>query len=117
VLLQDEENVEEGVVADLERGYIDRERMAERDVQAKEENEGDAEKTVHVVLSDMSEPWPRDTVHRRSIDLPYDRMANTTGIGSKDHFMSIVCAPPPPSTSLVVTNGWIVMALPCVGSM
>ncbi|RAL07552.1 RlmE family RNA methyltransferase [Aspergillus homomorphus CBS 101889] len=44
------------------------------------------ERTVDVVLSDMSAPWHQTTgFGKRSLSDPYDRMMNTSGISFKDH--------------------------------
>ncbi|PYH47711.1 RlmE family RNA methyltransferase [Aspergillus saccharolyticus JOP 1030-1] len=44
------------------------------------------ERTVDVVLSDMSAPWHQTIgFGKRSLSDPYNRMMNTSGISSKDH--------------------------------
>jgi 21S rRNA (uridine2791-2'-O)-methyltransferase len=49
------------------------------------------DKTVDVVLSDMSAPWEQTTgFWKRSLSDPYIRMMNTTGISFKDHAGSMV---------------------------
>lgn len=88
MLLCDEQGAESGVV-DMERGYIDRERMMEKEDTAIE-GEGGSKKTVDVVLSDMCEPYQRPATGKRSLDLPHDRMMATSGNKSKDHFGSMV---------------------------
>ena len=50
------------------------------------------EKTVDVVLSDMSAPWVQTTgFWKRSLSDPYRRMMNTSGMTFKDHIGSMVC--------------------------
>ena len=52
----------------------------------------DTDKTVDVVLSDMSAPWEQTTgFHKRSLSEPYFRMMNTSGIPFRDHAGSMVC--------------------------
>ncbi|PGH11223.1 hypothetical protein AJ80_07228 [Polytolypa hystricis UAMH7299] len=44
------------------------------------------EKTVDVVLSDMSAPWDQTSgFYKRSLSDPYHRMMNTSGINFRDH--------------------------------
>ncbi|KAL4768357.1 FtsJ-like methyltransferase-domain-containing protein [Aspergillus nidulans var. acristatus] len=46
----------------------------------------DAQRTVDVVLSDMSAPWLQTTgFWKRSLSNPYRRMMNTSGVPFKDH--------------------------------
>ncbi|KAL6235414.1 hypothetical protein BDW75DRAFT_250934 [Aspergillus navahoensis] len=46
----------------------------------------DAQRTVDVVLSDMSAPWHQTTgFWKRSLSNPYRRMMNTSGVPFKDH--------------------------------
>lgn len=54
--------------------------------------ESDSElKTVDVVLSDMSAPWPQiNGFWKRSLSEPYHRMMNTSGVSFKDHAGSMV---------------------------
>lgn len=48
-------------------------------------------RTVNVVLSDMSEPWPLVTsTWVKSVSNPYRRMLNTSGIAARDHGGSMV---------------------------
>lgn len=56
--------------------------------------ESDSElRTVDVVLSDMSAPWPQISgFWKRSLSEPYHRMMNTSGVNFKDHAGSMVCA-------------------------
>jgi len=50
-------------------------------------------RTVDVVLSDMSAPWPQISgFWKRSLSEPYHRMMNTSGVNFKDHAGSMVCA-------------------------
>ena len=52
--------------------------------------QGSAERTVDIVLSDMSEPWPQTSgFWKRSLSNPY-RMMNTSGILFRDHAGSMV---------------------------
>lgn len=49
------------------------------------------EPSVDIVLSDMCEPWPPTTgVWLRTINSPYIRLMNTSGIALRDHTVSIV---------------------------
>lgn len=51
----------------------------------------DAQRTVDVVLSDMSAPWYQTTgFWKRSLSNPYNRMMNTSGLPFKDHAGSMV---------------------------
>jgi 21S rRNA (uridine2791-2'-O)-methyltransferase len=51
----------------------------------------DAGKTVDVVLSDMSAPWEQTSgFWKRSLNVPYIRMMNTSGIPFRDHAGSMV---------------------------
>ncbi|ODH50187.1 hypothetical protein GX48_03743 [Paracoccidioides brasiliensis] len=73
-------------------GYIDRERSASSHIT---QVGGDAEdvsdtamgdKTVDVVLSDMSAPWDQTTgFWKKSLSDPYHRMMNTSGMSFRDH--------------------------------
>lgn len=48
------------------------------------------EHPIDVVISDMYECWPQTSGFWNNLtNFAYDRMANTTGIADKDHFMSI----------------------------
>ncbi|KAF2735406.1 FtsJ-domain-containing protein [Polyplosphaeria fusca] len=94
-------------VDELERGYVDIERQAHlegvetetigqpdtpkeskaprRKVSVKERDRQEG-RVVHVVLSDMSEPWDQTTgFHKRSLSDPYSRMQNTSGVPFRDH--------------------------------
>ena len=54
----------------------------------------DAQRTVDVVLSDMSAPWLQTTgFWKRSLSNPYRRMMNTSGVPFKDHAGSMVQLP------------------------
>lgn len=49
------------------------------------------ERTVDVVLSDMSAPWQQTTgFWKRSLSNPYNRMMNTSGNSFRDHAGSMV---------------------------
>lgn len=51
----------------------------------------DPQRTVDVVLSDMSAPWYQTTgFWKRSLSNPYNRMMNTSGLPFKDHVGSMV---------------------------
>ncbi|PBP25050.1 FtsJ-like methyltransferase, partial [Diplocarpon rosae] len=90
------------LVPEVEESYIDHERhVGEEETEAVEKpkkNEKKScdgpDKTVDVVLSDMSEPWPQTTgFWKRSLSDPYIRMMNTSGINFKDHAGSMdLCA-------------------------
>lgn len=58
----------------------------------KEGEHGNAnERTVDVVLSDMSAPWYQTTgFWKRSLSDPYNRMMNTSGVSFRDHAGSMV---------------------------
>lgn len=45
---------------------------------------------VHVVLSDMSEPWPPLAGFLRSLTVPYRRLMNVSGAAFRDHAGSMV---------------------------
>lgn len=50
------------------------------------------ERTVDVVLSDMSAPWHQTSgFWKRSLSAPYNRMMNTSGVSFRDHAGSMVC--------------------------
>lgn len=50
------------------------------------------DRTVDVVLSDMSAPWEQtEGFWKRSLSDPYYRMMNTSGINFRDHAGSMVC--------------------------
>ena len=58
---------------------------------SKEENGKQKERTVDVVLSDMSAPWAQvKGFSNRSLSNPYRRMMNTSGIIFRDHAGSMV---------------------------
>lgn len=49
------------------------------------------ERTVDVVLSDMSAPWHQTSgFWKRSLSAPYNRMMNTSGVTFRDHAGSMV---------------------------
>ena len=69
-------------------GYID---MAERHQLEDLNEEEEGGKTVDVVLSDMSEPWPQtEGFWKKHLTEAYFRMHNVTGIRVKDHGDSMV---------------------------
>jgi 21S rRNA (uridine2791-2'-O)-methyltransferase len=93
------EAYQDGVVED-EPGYIDREREMSAQIEGSDENtdirptsdDGSGDRTVDVVLSDMSAPWQQtDGFWKRSLNDPYNRMMNTSGLGFRDHAGSMVC--------------------------
>lgn len=50
------------------------------------------ERTVDVVLSDMSAPWYQTSgFWKRSLSDPYNRMMNASGVSFRDHAGSMVC--------------------------
>jgi 21S rRNA (uridine2791-2'-O)-methyltransferase len=56
----------------------------------------DTQRTVNVVLSDMSAPWHQTTgFWKRSLSNPYYRMMNTSGVTFRDHAGSMVSFPLP----------------------
>lgn len=61
-------------------------------VEGKEDGGMKTERTVDVVLSDMSAPWVQVRgFSNRSLSNPYHRMMNTSGINFRDHAGSMVC--------------------------
>lgn len=80
-----------------QESYIDMERHSDTEAGsgAEDGSERDgmqqsAERTVDIVLSDMSEPWPQTSgFWKRSLSNPY-RMMNTSGILFRDHAGSMV---------------------------
>lgn len=106
------------ILDDAETGYIERESLEK--VDEGEEQEGGEEppsdkahldKSVDVVLSDMSEPWdPLDGLYKKSISNPYRRLMNTSGNTFRDHAGSMVCSPNKPSAlALPRLRGFIVI--------
>ncbi|KAG5983998.1 hypothetical protein E4U55_006510 [Claviceps digitariae] len=65
--------------------YIDTERHVSQEVE--ENGSGDAaQSTVDVVLSDMSEPWPRSSGYvSNTLTNPFRRLMNTSGMPFRDH--------------------------------
>lgn len=60
-------------------------------VERKDGQEKILERTVDVVLSDMSAPWHQTSgFWKRSLSAPYNRMMNTSGVTFKDHAGSMV---------------------------
>jgi 21S rRNA (uridine2791-2'-O)-methyltransferase len=67
--------------------YIDLERHASSTASA----EPTSESSVDIVLSDMCEPWPQEHYFwLRSVNDPYIRMQNTSGLAVRDHGASMV---------------------------
>ncbi|PGH30503.1 21S rRNA (-2'-O)-methyltransferase [[Emmonsia] crescens] len=73
-------------------GYIDRERSASSHISQVDGDNEDipdiavGDKTVDVVLSDMSAPWDQTTgFWKKSLSDPYHRMMNTSGMSFRDH--------------------------------
>lgn len=78
------------IEGELTKGYIDRERQDSL-TDGDDAEEGDAEKTVDVVLSDMCEPWEQTSgFFNRTLSDPYLRMMNTSGNNFRDHVGSMV---------------------------
>ena len=79
------------------KSYLDREREAEREEEfggMAEPDGSDKGRTVDVVLSDMSDPWPLPALtYRKSFDNVFLRLMNVSGIPIRDHAYSIVCSP------------------------
>ena len=74
-------------VEEMEKGYLDLERD-EADV----DEAAHADKSVDVVLSDMSEPWEQTSgFWKKTISNPYRRLMNTSGNNFRDHTGSMVC--------------------------
>ncbi|KAF2174061.1 hypothetical protein M409DRAFT_48946 [Zasmidium cellare ATCC 36951] len=78
-------------------GFVELEKAAAKeenveDVGGRDENEDTMMgRTVNVVLSDMSEPWPLVTsTWIKSVSNPHRRMLNTSGIAARDHGGSMV---------------------------
>lgn len=80
-----------------QKSYIDMERLSDMESAPATDDslksngrQGSAERTVDIVLSDMSEPWPQTSgFWKRSLSNPY-RMMNTSGILFRDHAGSMV---------------------------
>ena len=92
-------------ISSEDRSYIDRERETTVKIDEVDENLDTAnvssetlgDRTVDVVLSDMSDPWQQTTGYwKRSLNDPYHRMMNTSGLSFRDHAGSMVCAAPVP---------------------
>ncbi|KAL2866352.1 RlmE family RNA methyltransferase [Aspergillus lucknowensis] len=51
-----------------------------------QDGDSDTQRTVDIVLSDMSAPWVQTTgFWKRSLSNPYNRMMNTSGVAFRDH--------------------------------
>lgn len=60
------------------------------------QNNTESQRTVDVVLSDMSAPWHQTSgFWKRSLSNPYNRMMNTSGMSFRDHAGSMVRDLPP----------------------
>jgi len=86
---------EPNIVQKEDTSYIDRERAATSDDEAKKgQNDEHRDKCIDVVLSDMSAPWEITSgLWKKSLSNPYYRMMNTSGNRFKDHAGSMVCLP------------------------
>lgn len=63
----------------------------ERMVETEEPADKILQRTVDVVLSDMSAPWYQTSgFWKRSLSAPYNRMMNTSGVSFRDHAGSMV---------------------------
>jgi 21S rRNA (uridine2791-2'-O)-methyltransferase len=83
-------DVDEEELEEMERGYLDRERDAEREEKFEGVGEDDTRGPVDVVLSDMSDPWPISALtYRKTFDNVFIRLMNTSGIPVRDHAYSI----------------------------
>ncbi|PGG95686.1 21S rRNA (-2'-O)-methyltransferase [Blastomyces parvus] len=78
--------------AEETEGYIDRERSASSHIAQVDGDKEDipdtdvGDRTVDVVLSDMSAPWDQTTgFWKKSLSDPYHRMMNTSGMNFRDH--------------------------------
>ncbi|KAJ4507319.1 2' O-ribose methyltransferase [Exophiala dermatitidis] len=84
-------HIDQSLLLDSETGYIERERRDTADEEGEASNAAEVhtdhlDKSVDVVLSDMSEPWdPLDGLYKRSISNPYYRLMNTSGNAFRDH--------------------------------
>ncbi|KIX03806.1 uncharacterized protein Z518_07359 [Rhinocladiella mackenziei CBS 650.93] len=85
-------HLDKELLDDAAAGYLERERfetatmMAEESEEQREDENDHLDKSVDVVLSDMSEPWdPLDGLYRKSISNPYHRLMNTSGNAFRDH--------------------------------
>jgi 21S rRNA (uridine2791-2'-O)-methyltransferase len=64
---------------------------AEHDRQPEYKSDREEGRVVNVVLSDMSAPWPLLTsTWIKSVNIPYVRMMNTSGMAFRDHAGSMV---------------------------
>lgn len=93
-----------GTISSEDRSYIDRERETAAKISELGEDrdaadvlsETPGDRTVDVVLSDMSDPWQQTTGYwKRSLNDPYHRMMNTSGLSFRDHAGSMVRAHTP----------------------
>lgn len=73
--------------------YPDSDSDRDKSPEPSAKNSAEAERTVDVVLSDMSAPWHQTTgFWKRSLSNPYNRMMNTSGMSFRDHAGSMVWA-------------------------
>jgi 23S rRNA U2552 (ribose-2'-O)-methylase RlmE/FtsJ len=81
-----------------EQDVVGEEDQAEESVREAKPNEAEditLGRVVDVVLSDMSAPWPLvNSTWIKSINTPYLRMMNTSGIAFRDHAGSMVSHAP-----------------------
>lgn len=106
---------------DAATGYVEREahiaaaaaaavaaeEQGSQDQDQNEQNEHEhLDKSVDVVLSDMSEPWdPLDGLYKKSISNPYYRLMNTSGNAFRDHAGSMVCCALDPPLHILPLEG------------
>ena len=78
---------------------------SEADADAERTEDGKEERTVDVVLSDMSAPWFQTSgFWKRSLSNPYNRMMNTSGNNFRDHAGSMVSFPRWSSSHCFITG-------------
>lgn len=83
---------------EMDQPYIDRERATTEQLVVDDPQNGEEntyrDRTVDVVLSDMSAPWEQISgPHKRSLSNPYYRLMNTSGNRFRDHAGSMVSRP------------------------
>jgi len=95
-----------GAIDDASSSVLEPTSDAEADADAAGSKGGRLERTVDVVLSDMSAPWYQTSgFWKRSLSNPYRRMMNTSGNNFRDHAGSMV--------SFFLTTRW----LACYGTL
>lgn len=83
--------VSQDVIKEVSEGYVDLERQTTSEEDEDSEYTEHDDKSVDVVLSDMSAPWDLlDGLSKRSISNPYYRLMNTSGNSFRDHAGSMV---------------------------